>query len=90
MIILEDKFKYKFIESSGMRTPGRNIQTSSVSRLLQCKKCGVTCTTQHALLRHITSKHENSSNVAAYCGICHRFFKTKWSRATHNSRYHRN
>ncbi|XP_036151403.1 broad-complex core protein isoform X7 [Monomorium pharaonis] len=55
-----------------------------------CDKCGVTFTTQHALLRHITSKHEDSSNSAVYCNICQRVFKTKWSRATHNSRYHRN
>ncbi|EFN62908.1 hypothetical protein EAG_16180, partial [Camponotus floridanus] len=55
-----------------------------------CDKCGVTFTTQHALLRHITSKHEESSNSAVYCNICQRVFKTKWSRATHNSRYHRN
>ncbi|XP_025163227.1 protein bric-a-brac 2 isoform X8 [Harpegnathos saltator] len=55
-----------------------------------CDKCGVTFTTQHALLRHITSKHEDSPNSAAYCNICQRVFKTKWSRATHNSRYHRN
>ncbi|XP_025987795.1 broad-complex core protein isoforms 1/2/3/4/5 isoform X6 [Solenopsis invicta] len=63
----------------------RNVHTTTY-----CDKCGVTFTTQHALLRHITSKHEDSSNSAVYCYICQRVFKTKWSRATHNSRYHRN
>ena len=55
-----------------------------------CDKCGVTFTTQHALLRHITSKHEEPRSSTAYCNICQRFFKTKWSLATHNSKYHRN
>ncbi|XP_076666792.1 uncharacterized protein LOC143368197 isoform X8 [Andrena cerasifolii] len=55
-----------------------------------CDKCGVTFTTQHALLRHITSKHEEPRSSTAYCSICQRFFKTKWSLATHNSKYHRN
>ncbi|XP_043275555.1 protein bric-a-brac 2-like isoform X4 [Venturia canescens] len=56
---------------------------------LCCRLCGVTFTTQHALLRHIASKHESTPGDAAYCEICLRSFKTKWSLATHNSRYHR-
>ncbi|XP_048506751.1 protein bric-a-brac 2-like isoform X7 [Athalia rosae] len=59
------------------------------SPILYCTKCGVSFTTQHALLRHIASKHEQSPESAAYCDICNRYFKTKWSRATHFSRYHR-
>nr|XP_033324198.1 protein abrupt-like isoform X23 [Megalopta genalis] len=55
-----------------------------------CDKCGISFTTQHALLRHITSKHEETRPSTAYCNICERFFKTKWSLATHNSKYHRN
>lgn len=54
-----------------------------------CDKCGVTFATQHALLRHVTSKHEEVRTSTAYCSICHRFFKTKWSLSTHNSKYHR-
>ncbi|XP_012226231.1 protein bric-a-brac 2-like isoform X6 [Linepithema humile] len=71
-----------------LKTPvlGRSVHAP----MSYCEKCGVSFTTQHALLRHITSKHEDSSNSAAYCNICQRVFKTKWSRATHNSRYHRN
>ncbi|XP_020295984.1 protein tramtrack, beta isoform-like isoform X5 [Pseudomyrmex gracilis] len=70
-------------DSLKMTTPTRTIHSPS------CTKCGITFTTQHALLRHITSKHEDSPNTAAYCNICNRVFKTKWSLATHNSRYHR-
>ncbi|XP_015596552.1 protein bric-a-brac 2 isoform X5 [Cephus cinctus] len=65
------------------------VQRSIHSPLLRCSKCDVTFTTQHALLRHVACKHEPAMNAAAYCSICRRFFKTKWSRATHNSRYHR-
>ncbi|XP_066593611.1 broad-complex core protein isoforms 1/2/3/4/5-like isoform X5 [Prorops nasuta] len=67
------------------RIPTRTLH----SPVFFCNICGVTFTTQHALLRHIASKHEPSTNAAAYCDICQKFFKTKWSRATHNSRYHR-
>ncbi|KYN27087.1 hypothetical protein ALC57_03430 [Trachymyrmex cornetzi] len=70
------------------KTATMNVR--SVHTMTYCDKCGVTFTTQHALLRHITSKHEDSPNSAVYCNICQRVFKTKWSRATHNSRYHRN
>ncbi|CAL1687263.1 unnamed protein product [Lasius platythorax] len=74
------------LQESLKTVPIRSIHTPTS----YCDKCGVTFTTQHALLRHITSKHEDSPNSAVYCNICQRVFKTKWSRATHNSRYHRN
>ncbi|XP_023287945.1 broad-complex core protein isoforms 1/2/3/4/5 isoform X5 [Orussus abietinus] len=66
-----------------------SLQRGTHSPIWCCSKCNTTFTTQHALLRHIASKHEASPSAAAYCNICQRFFKTKWSRATHNSRYHR-
>ncbi|KAH0954990.1 hypothetical protein HN011_003177 [Eciton burchellii] len=69
-----------------LKTSAGSILTST----LCCDKCGITFTTQRALLRHISSKHEDQPNAAVYCNICQRVFKTKWSRATHNSRYHRN
>ncbi|XP_034948004.1 longitudinals lacking protein, isoforms H/M/V-like isoform X4 [Chelonus insularis] len=58
-------------------------------QLLKCSICNINFTTQHALLRHTASKHKSSEVIAAFCNICQRFFKTKWSLATHNSRYHR-
>lgn len=75
----------KFIETH-TRIPGWSLHTPGSF----CDKCGVTFTTQHALLRHITSRHEESQSSTAFCNICQRFFKTKWSLATHNSKYHRN
>ena len=76
----------KFVEYPEVTLPA---QGGLHSRVMYCNKCSVTFTTQHALLRHIASKHESTPDAAAYCDICQRFFKTKWSRATHNSRYHR-
>ncbi|KOC63294.1 hypothetical protein WH47_04743 [Habropoda laboriosa] len=75
----------KFIEAHA-RIPAWSLHSPGSF----CDKCGVTFTTQHALLRHITSKHEEPQSSTAYCNICQRFFKTKWSLATHNSKYHRN
>ncbi|KZC06377.1 Broad-complex core protein isoform 6 [Dufourea novaeangliae] len=75
----------KFIESHA-RTPAWSLHSPGSF----CDKCGITFTTQHALLRHVTSKHEEPRTSTAYCNICKRFFKTKWSLATHTSKYHRN
>ncbi|XP_032674481.1 protein bric-a-brac 2-like isoform X5 [Odontomachus brunneus] len=80
----------EIVQEPSKTTGGAPVARSAHTPTSYCDKCGVTFTTQHALLRHITSKHEDSPNSAAYCNICQRVFKTKWSRATHNSRYHRN
>lgn len=75
------KNKFDIIDDS----TGQNYDSTN----LWCKLCKVSFTTQAALLRHITSKHETTQNTSAYCSICNRLFKTKWSLATHNSKYHR-
>ncbi|XP_076657232.1 uncharacterized protein LOC143361586 isoform X13 [Halictus rubicundus] len=81
-----ERLTQEAVQESHARTPAWSLHSPGSF----CDKCGITFTTQHALLRHITSKHEESRTSTAYCNICQRFFKTKWSLATHNSKYHRN
>lgn len=53
-----------------------------------CMLCQHTFNTLPILSRHIAAKHQKQDSVF-FCDKCNRYFKTKWSLSTHNSRYHK-
>ncbi|KAF4516878.1 hypothetical protein B566_EDAN011222 [Ephemera danica] len=55
----------------------------------QCASCDCSYARLLNLSRHIASKHIQNYNGMFMCFTCQRWFKTKWSLATHNSRFHR-
>ncbi|XP_019849142.1 PREDICTED: histone H4 transcription factor-like [Amphimedon queenslandica] len=50
---------------------------------IQCPHCAMTCTSDSALLRHITYRHSNSKPFS--CPLCRKSFKTKYSLSDHLS-----
>ncbi|XP_067007246.1 protein bric-a-brac 2 isoform X2 [Anabrus simplex] len=67
------------------RTPGYIL----VGDRFMCSLCQHTFNTLPILARHIAAKHQKQESVFS-CTKCNRYFKTKWSLSTHNSRYHKN
>ncbi|XP_022189938.2 protein tramtrack, beta isoform isoform X1 [Nilaparvata lugens] len=53
-----------------------------------CKYCDRTFNTLPILERHIAARHQLQEEMF-FCSVCARYFKTKWSLSTHNSRYHK-
>jgi hypothetical protein len=54
----------------------------------QCQICDCSYARLLNLSRHIIAKHTQNSEGMFTCYVCQRWFKTKWSLATHNSRFH--
>ncbi|XP_049800753.1 protein bric-a-brac 2-like isoform X8 [Schistocerca nitens] len=53
-----------------------------------CNICQSSFNTFAIISRHIAAKHRVQSRIFM-CEKCNRYFKTKWSLSTHNSRYHK-
>lgn len=53
-----------------------------------CNICQKTFNSLPILERHVAAKHIEQNEIY-FCVKCVRYFKTKWSLATHNSRYHK-
>jgi hypothetical protein len=56
----------------------------------QCHMCDCSYARLLNLTRHVMAKHTQKDENMFTCYNCQRWFKTKWSLATHNSRYHKN
>lgn len=60
------------------------------SGLVMCSTCKRRFTSSAALKRHFQSKHSLMKETGKHtCEYCKTSFKTKWSLATHKSRFHR-
>ncbi|XP_055304441.1 uncharacterized protein LOC129569549 [Sitodiplosis mosellana] len=59
-----------------------------VDETLKCKMCNRTFTSIAAKRRHMASRHSQIKHMIS-CKTCGKEFKTKWSLATHVSRFHR-
>ncbi|XP_031625351.1 modifier of mdg4-like isoform X2 [Contarinia nasturtii] len=68
-------------------TPAWN-NNSGVDENLKCKSCNRTFTSIAAKRRHMASRHSQIKQLIS-CKTCGKEFKTKWSLATHVSRFHR-
>lgn len=71
-------------EENNSRYPGYLL----IGDRYMCMLCQHTFNTLPILSRHIAAKHQKQDSIF-FCDKCNRYFKTKWSLSTHNSRYHK-